>query len=1008
MRVQYQGFRVHGAHSPNRLARASIQLLWLGLLILSMLAPAWGQQTVRVGVYQNSPKVALSSAGKPEGIFVDIIEAIALKEGWRLEYVAGTWSEGLARLEAGEIDLMPDVARTSEREPLFAFHQEPVLASWNQIYTRRGSGVRSLLDLETKRIAVLEGSVQQTMFTQMTSSFNLTTRLAPYADYDAAFDAVARGQADAVITNRFFGVRNADKYGLEDTAIIFSPAKLYFAAPRTGHDAQLAAIDKHVLEFKKDSGSVYYRSLRRWAVDEVRAATPAWLMPAVLATIAILLAGVAWVALLKRQVAAKTREIQRRSEEILVINRTLRATGSRRELSSVLDEAIKGALALTGFDGGVLCIRDEQGGLLRVGARMETVSETERAADGGQLEDKACPAMLESVGKGRRHALLAANAPGAPRACGNVSDATVRWNAYFPLEVQGRTIGVLCLFSRKPEPPSAHAMELVEDICGPVALAMENARLYEQAREHAQELEQRVASRTREIAELTAFLRAIIDHIANPIYYKGPDLRFLGCNRAYEQAFGVTRDDIVGKSVLDLEYLPLASRHAFQDEQARALASGACLQREATMPFADGKMHQTLYSASSFRRPDGSPGGLVGALVDITPLKEAESALRAANAEQNAIFEAANFGIALIQDHVILRCNRKLEELFGYAPGELDVKPARLWYGSDQAYACASEEVYAEIAGGGTHRREEQLKRKDGSVFWCRGMARALDPLDPSKGIVAVIEDVTDERAAAEALLEAKLRAEAADRFKSAFLATMSHELRTPLNSIIGFTGIILQGLAGPLNAEQDKQLGMVRDSARHLLALINDVLDISKIEAGELAVGCERFDLARSIEKVLAIVRPLADKKGLALIVKVAPDVGPMVSDARRVEQVLLNLLGNAIKFSEAGSVTLQAETVNDFQSDARQAPTAGVRLSVADTGIGIKPEDMSLLFTPFRQIDSALSRKHDGTGLGLAICRRLTTLMGGRIEAHSQLGQGSVFTVTLPLQAPPVLETA
>lgn len=170
----------------------------------------------------------------------------------------------------------------------------------------------------------------------------------------------------------------------------------------------------------------------------------------------------------------------------------------------------------------------------------------------------------------------------------------------------------------------------------------------------------------------------------------------------------------------------------------------------------------------------------------------------------------------------------------------------------------------------------------------------------------------------------------------------------------------------------------MVRDSARHLLALINDVLDISKIEAGELSVGCERFDLRQSIEKVVAIVRPLADKKGLALAVKVAPGVGPMVSDARRIEQVLLNLLGDAIKFSMRGSVTLQAEAVADFRPDAQHPPTAGVRLSVADTGIGIKPEDMILLFTPFRQVDPTPSRKHEGTGLGLAICRRLTTLMG------------------------------
>ncbi len=233
---------------------------------------------------------------------------------------------------------------------------------------------------------------------------------------------------------------------------------------------------------------------------------------------------------------------------------------------------------------------------------------------------------------------------------------------------------------------------------------------------------------------------------------------------------------------------------------------------------------------------------------------------------------------------------------------------------------------------------------------------------------------------------------------KSAFLASMSHELRTPLNSIIGFTGIILQGLAGPLNAEQRKQLEMVRDSSRHLLSLINDVLDISKIEAGQLEVRSEPFDLRASIVKVAGIVKPLAEKKGLALRVELAPEIGTLTSDPRRVEQVLLNLLNNAIKFTEQGTVTLTAE----IAPATLRTPYSTIRICVADTGIGIKPEDLSKLFQPFRQIESGLSRRHEGTGLGLAISRRLTDLLGGQVQAASDWGKGSVFTLTLPMQEP------
>lgn len=234
--------------------------------------------------------------------------------------------------------------------------------------------------------------------------------------------------------------------------------------------------------------------------------------------------------------------------------------------------------------------------------------------------------------------------------------------------------------------------------------------------------------------------------------------------------------------------------------------------------------------------------------------------------------------------------------------------------------------------------------------------------------------------------------AQQADRIKSGFLATMSHELRTPLNSIIGFTGILLQEMAGPLNEEQQRQLSKVRDSSRHLLSLINDVLDISKIEAGQLDVAREPFDLRKSIDKVIALVRPLADKKGLALQAQVAPDLGQALGEARRVEQVLINLLSNAIKFTDTGSVNVHA------------APGAEgwVRVDVTDTGIGIAPEHLASLFEPFRQIDNGLSRVQVGTGLGLAIARKLAELMGGGIEVSSRVGHGSVFSLNLPDAAP------
>ncbi|MFD0834358.1 ATP-binding protein [Mariniflexile aquimaris] len=234
-----------------------------------------------------------------------------------------------------------------------------------------------------------------------------------------------------------------------------------------------------------------------------------------------------------------------------------------------------------------------------------------------------------------------------------------------------------------------------------------------------------------------------------------------------------------------------------------------------------------------------------------------------------------------------------------------------------------------------------------------------------------------------------KVKAQSADLMKSSFLATMSHELRTPMNSIIGFTGILLKEYAGPLNEEQKKQLTMVKTSGQHLLGLINDVLDISKIEAGKLKVSLYPFNYLKILEKTLDFLLPQAAKKGLVFKTEISQLHITLNSDERRVEQVLLNLISNAIKFSNKGSITVQVDVVDDM-----------LITQIKDQGIGIAPKDLNKLFMPFIQLDSGLSRSHEGTGLGLAICRNLIEKLGGTIEAKSKVGKGSVFTFKLPLE--------
>lgn len=295
------------------------------------------------------------------------------------------------------------------------------------------------------------------------------------------------------------------------------------------------------------------------------------------------------------------------------------------------------------------------------------------------------------------------------------------------------------------------------------------------------------------------------------------------------------------------------------------------------------------------------------------------------------------------------------------------------------------------------------------SLYWNMRLARAVEKRTKElRTHREHLEELIQNRT--RALESAKERAESADKLKSAFLATMSHELRTPLNSIIGFTGIILQGIAGPLNKEQKKQLNFVRTSAHHLLALINDVLDISKIESGQLEVTKGPIDVHEVLNKAVQVVRPLANRKKLPIESNVSAEIGEIISDRRRVEQVLINLLNNAVKFTDSGKVSIKADVVKNKPLEMMNIPKSAevksgkmsrtVRIAVADTGIGIKNDNFNNLFKPFQQIDTGTNRQYEGTGLGLSICQKLAGLLDGRIDAESDgIGKGSTFTFSLPI---------
>ncbi|MBI2421287.1 MAG: PAS domain S-box protein [Candidatus Hydrogenedentes bacterium] len=470
----------------------------------------------------------------------------------------------------------------------------------------------------------------------------------------------------------------------------------------------------------------------------------------------------------------------------------------------------------------------------------------------------------------------------------------------------------------------------------------------------------------------SSYARSLIEASLDPLVTINAEGKITDVNNASVQATGVPREQLISTDFSDYFTEPERARAGYQ----QVFSQGFVRDYPLAIRHISGRVIDVLYNASVFKDDKGNVLGVFAAARDITAQKQASQYARSLiEASLDPLVTISPQGIITDVNEASAQATGKLrEELIGTDFSDYFTEPERARAGYQQVFSQGFVRDYPLAIRHVSGRVTDVLynasvyKNEKGIVL----------------GVFAAARDVTERKRFERSLQEA-------NRMKSEFLANMSHELRTPLNGIIGFAEFLLDGKPGPLNGKQQEYLEDVLNSGRHLLQLINDVLDLSKVEAGKMELNPERFRLETAVDEVCAVARAFAQKKRIDIHPSVAPELGPVMLDLQKFKQMLYNLVSNAVKFSNDGG-----------RVDIVARPLGGKRfqISVKDNGIGIRQEDFSRLFREFEQLDSGASRRYGGTGLGLSLTKKIVEFQKGSIAVESEFGKGSTFTVELPVQ--------
>lgn len=487
---------------PVRRIMKAIRLLIDFALIVAALAASTAHaenRPIRVGLYQNQPKVFMNENGLPDGLFVDLLDSIALREGWTVEYVVGEWDVCMRRLVAGEIDLMPDVAYSAERDLQYDFHDTPVTLLWSRLYAPAASSIKNLPDLDGKRIAVLRGSIQERVFEQLMNGFGYSVSLVPASSFEEAFALTAGGEADAAVANHLFGDCFYRNYGLVKTGIEFNRVELFYATAESRNRDLLAAIDRHLNQWIEQPNSPYFRVLAKWT-EKKRYSLPSYIGWTIAGILVLLIGAAGMILLLRHQVRLRTRHLERANVALRESDDRHRRQAERLAALRTIDQAITASVDSQAtlrilLKQVVEQLKVDAAGMLSYDPRLQILA----YAAGHGFRTGGYERSRMKLGEGiagraalERRLLMVDDVLASPDALRKemLIDEGFVSRVVVPFVAKDELKGVLEIFHRERLAPNAEWIEFLETLAGQAAIAIDSAQLFEDLQRSAAELQQ--------------------------------------------------------------------------------------------------------------------------------------------------------------------------------------------------------------------------------------------------------------------------------------------------------------------------------------------------------------------------------------------------------------------------------------------------------------------------------------------------------------------------------------